>query len=135
MDNRDEIIDFYGYQAEILKKSYNMMGGLLDKNFVKKEVEKRKLSDIYIYGGGFLGIQLYRAIIPFVNVLSMVDKSGKLLVEIDGIPVMNMVEFRSKYNNETVIVTPIKFYREIYHELKEFISDNKIIFLEEFGGE
>ncbi len=134
MKNRDELIDIYGYEAEIFKKSYNMMGRLLDKNFIKNEVEKRKLSDMYIYGGGFLGIQFYRAITPFVNVLSVVDKSGKLLVEMDDIPVINISDFRNQYEDETVIVTPLKFYREIYHELKEFVLNNKIIFLEEFGG-
>ena len=82
-----------------------------------------------------MGIQLYRAITPFVNVLSIIDKGGKLLVEMDDIPVMDMTDFRKEYKDEPVIVTPMKFYREIYHELREFISDNKIIFLEEFGGE
>ena len=64
MDNKDELIDIYGYQSEIFSKSYYMMGRLLDKNFVKKEVKKREMSDIYIYGGGYLGIQNNRAIIP-----------------------------------------------------------------------
>lgn len=133
MKDKDELIDIYGYQAEIYGKSYSMMGRLLDPNFVKQMTEKGNLSDIYIYGGGYLGIQLYRAISPIVNVLSLVDKKGKLLIDgIDDIPVMNMDNFQKEYNNQVVIVTPLKFYREIYHELKEFVSEDKIIFLEEF---
>lgn len=133
MKDKDELIDIYGYQAEIYGKSYSMMGRLLDPNFVKQMTEKGNLSDIYIYGGGYLGIQLYRAISHVVNVLSLVDKKGKLLIDgLTDIPIMNMDNFQKKYNNQMVIVTPLKFYREIYHELKEFVSEDKIIFLEEF---
>ncbi|MCI9399465.1 MAG: hypothetical protein HFJ07_06565 [Lachnospiraceae bacterium] len=134
MDNKDDLIDIYGEQSEIFSKSYFMMGRLLDKNFIKKEIQKRELSDIYIYGGGYLGIQLYRAIIPYVNVLSVVDKKGKLMIEMEDIPIMDMVNFRTYYKDQEVIVTPLKFYREIYYELKTFITEEKIIFLEEFGG-
>ncbi len=135
MDNgKDELIDIYGYQAEIYSKSYNMMGCLLDRDFVKNEVEKRRLSDVYIYGGGFLGIQLYRAITPFANVLSIVDKKGKLLIAMEGMPVIDGRSFRNQYQGETVIVTPLQYYKEIYSALREFVPDNKIIYLEEFGG-
>lgn len=134
MDNKDDLIDIYGEQSEIFSKSYFMMGRLLDKNFIKKEIQKRELSDIYIYGGGYLGIQLYRAIIPYVNVLSVVDKKGKLMIEMEDIPIMDMANFRTYYKDQEVIVTPLKFYREIYYELKTFITEEKIIFLEEFGG-
>lgn len=135
MENKDELIDIYGYQAEVFAKSYNMMGRLLDSSFVKNEMERRKWSDIYIYGGGYLGIQFYRAAAPCVNVLSIVDKKGKLLIDsIDDIPVIDMDTFRNQYRNQPIIVTPLKFYREIYHELKEFVLDDKIVFLEEFGG-
>lgn len=135
MDNgKDELIDIYGYQAEIYSKSYNMMGCLLDRDFVKNEVEKRRLSDIYIYGGGFLGIQLYRAITPFANVLSIVDKKGKSLIAMEGMPVIDGRSFRNQYQGEAVIVTPLQYYKEIYSALREFVPDNKIIYLEEFGG-
>lgn len=134
MGNKDDLIDIYGYQSEIFSKSYYMMGQLLDRNLVKKEVQKRALSDIYIYGGGYLGIQLYNAIVPYVNVLSVVDKKGKLMIKIEDIPIIDMCNFRAQYKDEMVIVTPLKYYREIYHELSTFVSDEKILFLEEFGG-
>ena len=135
MESKDELIDVYGYQTEVYTKSYNMMGRLLDNNFVKREVKRREWSDIYIYGGGYLGIQLYRVISPLVNVLSLVDKKGKLLMNnINDIPVMDMSTFRGLYENQPVVVTPLRFYREIYHDLKEFVAEDKIIFLEDFGG-
>lgn len=135
MESKDELIDVYGYQTEVYTKSYNMMGRLLDNNFVKREVKRREWSDIYIYGGGYLGIQLYRVISPLVNVLSLVDKKGKLFINnINDIPVMDMSTFRGLYENQPVVVTPLRFYREIYHDLKEFVAEDKIIFLEDFGG-
>ena len=48
MESKDELIDVYGYQTEVYTKSYNMMGRLLDNNFVKREVKRREWSDIYI---------------------------------------------------------------------------------------
>ena len=135
MESKDELIDVYGYQTEVYTKSYNMMGRLLDNNFVKREVKRREWSDIYIYGGGYLGIQLYRVISPLVNVLSLVDKKGKLLINnINDIPVMDMSTLRGLYETQPVVITPLRFYREIYHDLKEFVAEDKIIFLEDFGG-
>lgn len=134
MEKEDELIDIYSYQAEIFGKSYYMMGNLLDKAFVKREVDRRQLTEIFIYGGGYLGIQLYRAISPFVSVLSVVDKKGKLLIDtIDDVPVMDMEAFVQQYGNQPVIVTPLKFYHEIYRDLKELVPEDKIIFLQEFG--
>ena len=134
MENKDGLIDIYGYQSEIFSKSYYMMGRLLDKNFIKEEVQKRELSDIYIYGGGYLGIQLYKAIIPYVNVLSIVDQKGKLMIDMEDISIIDMCSFQAQYQDEIVIVTPLKYYREIYRDLRMFVAKDKIIFLEEFGG-
>jgi hypothetical protein len=128
MENKDDLIDIYGYQSEIFSKSYYMMGRLLDKNFIKEEVQKRELSDIYIYGGGYLGI------IPYVNVLSIVDQKGKLMIDMEDISIIDMCSFQAQYQDEIVIVTPLKYYREIYRDLRMFVAKDKIIFLEEFGG-
>lgn len=135
MENKDELIDLYGYESEIFSKSYYMMGRLLDSSFIKNEIETRKWRDIYIYGGGYLGIQLYKAASPYVNVLAVVDKKGKLLIDsIKDIPVIDADIFRNQYRGQPIVVTPLKFYKEIYHNLIEFVADDKIIFLEEFGG-
>ena len=134
MENKDDLIDIYGYQSEIFSKSYYMMGRLLDKNFIKEKKKKRELSDIYIYGGGYLGIQLYKAIIPYVNVLSIVDQKGKLMIDMEDISIIDMCSFQAQYQDEIVIVTPLKYYREIYRDLRMFVAKDKIIFLEEFGG-
>ena len=67
--------------------------------------------------------------------MSLVDKKGKLLINnINDIPVMDMSTLRGLYENQPVVITPLRFYREIYHDLKEFVAEDKIIFLEDFGG-
>ena len=133
MDGKEDLIDAYAYQSEIWSKAYQIMGWLLDKKRVSKEVNRWNMSDIYIYGGGYLGIQLYQAIMPYVNVLSVVDKSGKLKIEIDKLPVMDMKSFRDRYKDELVIVTPIQYYKEIYCDLREFVSKDNIAFLGDWG--
>lgn len=133
MEEKDELIDYYGDAAYLFNKCYKMMGRLLNKNFVKRAVELRKMSEIYIYGGGYLGVQLYHAISPYVNVLSIVDKNGKLRTENEDIPVINVETFCRNYKDELVIITPIQYYGEIYNEIKNFVLDKNILFIEELG--
>lgn len=134
MENKDELIDFYGYNYEIWLRAYQAMGRLLDKNLIANEVKKRKINDIYIYGGGYLGIQFYYAIVPFVNVLSIVDKKGQLKLANENMSVIDMDTFRDYYRDELVVITPIQYYMEIYNELKSFVLDDKMLFLEELWG-
>lgn len=133
MIENEKLIDAYVYQGELWSKAYHIMGWLLDQSRVGKEVKRWNMSDIYIYGGGYLGIQLYQAIAPYVNVLSVVDKSGRLKIEIEKIPVMDMDSFGEQYRNELIVVTPIQYYKEIYHDLQEFVPKDKIAFLGDWG--
>lgn len=134
MNELDELLDACTYELEIFSSGYRMMGQLLDREYVKNKIEILGLSEIYIYGGGYLGIQLFNAVNQFVNILSVVDKSGKLLLDISGIPVIDLNEFKSVYNQQRVIITPIKHYKSIYTELSEFIPGNKMVCLGEFLG-
>lgn len=133
MGGKEGLMDAYAYQSEIWSKAYQIMGWLLDKKRVSKEVERWNMSDIYIYGGGYLGIQLYQAIVLYANVLSVVDKSGKLKIEIEKIPVMDTKSLHKHYKDELVIVTPIQYYKEIYQDLQEFVPKDKIAFLGDWG--
>ena len=122
------------YESEIFSASYELMGQMLDREYVKNRLEMLELFDVYIYGGGYLGIQLYNAINLFVNISGVVDKSGKLLLEISDIPIIDLNEFRSQYRQQRVIITPIKHYKSIYKELSEFVPKDKILYLGEFLG-
>lgn len=134
MESLDKLMDTYEYESELFLIGYEMMGRMLDREYVKERTEMLKESQAYIYGGGYLGIQLYNAVNQFVNILNVVDKSGKLLIDIPDIPVINLKEFKAVYGQETVIITPIKHYKSIYTELSEFVLKDKLIYLGEFLG-
>ena len=134
MNEVDKLLDIYAHELDIFSSSYEMMGQMLNREYVKNRIEMFGLSDVYIYGGGYLGIQLYNALKQFVNILSVVDKNGKLLIDIPDIPVISLNEFRSVYEQQRVIISPIKHYKSIYTELIEFVPKDKIIYLGEFIG-
>jgi len=134
MEDLDKLLDACTYELEIFSSYYKMMGQMLDRKYIKSRAEIMGLLDIYIYGGGYLGIQLYDAISPYVNVLSIVDRSGKMLIEVPDIPVVALDEFKSVYKGQNVIITPVRHYKSIYMELSGFIPKNRMIFLGEFLG-
>lgn len=134
MKQLDELLDACTYELEIYSISYSMMGQMLDKEYIKTRIEMLRLSDIFIYGGGYLGIQLYNAINQYVNVLKIVDRNGKALIDLSDIPVISLEDFKSIYKGQEVIITPIKYYKSICLELSKFVSIDKIIYLGEFLG-
>ena len=130
----DTLFDIYANEMEIASACYEMMGRLLDKKYVKERVEIAQLSDVYIYGGGYLGIQLYNSISQFTNVIDVVDRKGKLILDICDIPVISLEKFKCVYEGQMVVITPVKFYKSIYEELAKFIPEKKIIYLSELLG-
>ena len=138
MKQLDELLSIYSREIEILNEGnecYEMMGKLLDKKCIKKNVEYLKLSEVYIYGGGYLGIQLYYAIKEWIRIISVVDRQGAMMFDIPEITVIDMDKFKKTYQGQSVIVTPIKHYREIIHSLEGFVPTEKMIFLSEIVGE
>lgn len=134
MDEKDELLELYLRESDLLFSCYEMMGRLLDKKQIEKRVKELELKKIYIYGGGFLGLQLYRAVENLLTVIAVVDKSGGLIHDLPEIPVIDYERFCQEYAGETVIVTPMKHYQRIYEDLSQFIPKEKIMFLGEFQG-
>ena len=130
----EQLLDAYEYEMEIALNNYNMMGQMLDVAYVQSRLRFWEINELYIYGGGYTGIQLYNAAKEFANVQAIVDKTGALLVNIPDIPVINMEEFRSQYQNQKVIITPNKFYQEIQNDISSFVPQEKMIYLGEFLG-
>ncbi len=128
----EELIDLYAEEVDVLAACYERMGNLLDRKRIKNRVEELKLKELYIYGGGYLGIQFYYAVKDFIKVISIIDKSGQLLVEVPNVDVIDLNTFQKNYRGQQIVITPIKHYREIYNELISYIPENKIMFLEDF---
>lgn len=132
MNIEENLLELYMRDYEIEWYSYHMMGKLLESKWVKKRVELYNLQSLYIYGGGYLGVQLYKAVEDMVNIKAVVDKNGSLSVDIEDIRVISLDDLRKEYSSEKIIITPMKYYRVIQNDLLEFIDKDNILFLGEF---
>lgn len=135
MEAWEELLEAYSNEVDILAASYEMMGIMLNSRAVVSRFQERGISELYIYGGGFLGIQLFRAIYEDLNVISVVDKSGGLMTDVpQAIPVMDLTGFEQEYAGETVVVTPAKHFYAIQKDIKRFVPMEKILYLGELLG-
>lgn len=128
----EKIFDYYAKDYKIQFFNYKMMGKLLETENVKKRIEIYNIRDLYVYGGGYLGVQLYNAVKDFVTVKALVDKSGGLSVDVQGIKSISFDGLKENYIDEKIIITPIKYYKEIKKDLEQFIDKRNILFLGEF---
>lgn len=127
-----KIFEYYVEEKDIASFSYTMMGKLLETSNIKKRVKLWNIREMYIYGGGYLGIQLYNAVKDIVNVMAVVDKSGGISVEVNNVYSISFDDFIKVYKNEIVIITPVKYCKEIKKDLSEYVKNEKILFLGEF---
>ena len=134
MTAEEQIRDAYAKELEIMACSYDMMGKMLDARHIQKRIRLLGVDELYIYGGGYLGIQFYKAVYDMVQIPAIIDKSGGLLLDLPDIPVIDFEEFKKKYNGQKVIITPVKFYREIYGDLSSFVPLEQLVFLGELMG-
>ncbi|MCM1231003.1 MAG: hypothetical protein NC489_12800 [Ruminococcus flavefaciens] len=125
------ILDEYVLNYRVEAESYRMMGKMLDEAFVCKRLELYDIFDVYIYGGTYLAAQLYRVIQSKVNVKGIIDKNYNVAVNID-VPILALGEARKVYLNEKIIITPIKYYKEICADLLQFVQEKNIILLGDF---
>lgn len=135
MEALEELLEAYANEVDILSASYEMMGAMLNGSAVVSRLQKRGISELYIYGGGFLGIQLFRAVCEDLNVISVVDKSGGLIIDIpQTVPVIDLAGLEKEYAGQMVVVTPVKHFYAIQEDLKRFVPTEKILYLGELLG-
>lgn len=130
----NELLDAYAEDLAIAECSIEMMGKLLDQEYLKKRLASLNAHELYVYGGGYLGIQFYCACNKLIKILSMVDKQGCLRLNIADIPVTDLAGLKEAYRDEYIIVTPVRYYQEIQKDLLLFVPKTRILFLGEFLG-
>ncbi len=130
----NELLDAYAEELAITECSFELMGKLLDQDYLKKRLDSLNTPALYVYGGGYLGIQFYRACEGLINILSIVDKQGCLRLDITDIPVTNLDGLKKVYKGENIIVASVRYYQEIQQDLLSFVPEAKILFLGEFLG-
>ncbi len=130
----DELLDAYAEELAITESSFEIMGQLLDQKHLKKRLDSLNVRELYIYGGGYLGIQFYRACENLMKVLSIVDKQRCLRLNIEDVPVIDLEGLKKVYKDEYIIITPVRYYQEIQQDLLSFVPKTKILFLGELMG-
>lgn len=128
----EELIDRYAEDYRIESFSYKMMGKLLETEKVKKRLKIYGIHELYIYGGGYLGVQLYNAVNGFADVKAIVDKSGGISVDVSGIHSISVKDLEKQYANEKIIITPVRYYAAVRRDLIRFIDGENILYLGEF---
>ena len=119
------IVEAYIRDYSIASASYEMMGLMLNNQYVEERIKLFNIENLYIYGGTYMAVQLY------VNIKGIVDKSGGTVVQ-DLISVLPLDIFQKQYQNEKVIVTSIRFFQEIKQDLQQFIDAENILGIGEF---
>ncbi|MCI9602598.1 MAG: hypothetical protein HFI17_19300 [Lachnospiraceae bacterium] len=121
-----EIFENYARDYKIESISYQILGMMLDEKYVVERLKMFGLNNIYIYGGTYMAIQLYRIGKKHIKIKGIVDKSGRMVLN-EKVTVMLLDELKKKYENEFIIVTPLRYYSEIKRELEQFVDTTKIM--------
>lgn len=132
VEKLEELLDYYAEDYKIESYSYKMMGKLLEVDKIKKRLEIYGIQELYIYGGGYLGVQLYNAVKDYIDVKAVVDKSGGIIVDVQGIDAISVEELEGRYKGETIVITPVRYYSVIKKDLIRFVDEKKILYLGEF---
>lgn len=130
-ENEKQIMEEYVKNGSIDAWMYKIMGRMLDEKYVEKRLSIFGINNMYIYGGTYLAIQLYRVANKFTTVKGIVDKAGRLAIN-EQVAVFTLDEFRKVYNGETVIVTSLRYFQEIRRELEAFVDKKEIMDVGEF---
>lgn len=130
----NDLLDAYAEELAIAECNFEMMGELLDVDYLKNRLDYLSANELYVYGGGYLGIQFYRACNKLIKILSIVDKQGCLRFNIPDIPVTNLDGLKKAYRGEKIIITSARYYQEIQKDLLPFVPKSQILFLGEFLG-
>lgn len=121
-----QILNEYDRDCFIEAISYEAMGKMLDENYVKERLRMFDLRELYIYGGTYMAIQLYRVGRKYVDIRGIVDRAGKLIME-EAVSVMTLDELKNIYSGEKIVITPVRYFQQIRNELSVFADDRDIV--------
>lgn len=134
MNIPEELVNLYISEAEIVSSSFELMGKMLDTKLIEERKKLFDISELYIYGGGYLGIQFYRSICDMAKIIAVVDKRGYSQVDIADILVIDQQMLKEMYRGEYIIIASVRYYQEIKKDLCFFVPENKVLYLGEFLG-
>lgn len=131
-DNELKIYEEHIRKEELYQIRFELMGMMLDSMMIGSIIDKWKWKSVYIYGGGYLGIQAYHAFSPYIQILGMVDRSGGIVIPIDEARVYSLEEFIEENDSKSpVIITPLESAKMIYQDLAAYIDEERIYYINE----
>lgn len=101
-DAEKRILEDYAFKYSVANMSYNILGRMLDEEYLKKKIRAFGINHMYIYGGTYMAVQLYRASKKHTDIKGIVDKSCRIAIN-DKVSVITLDEFKEIYNGEKVI--------------------------------
>lgn len=121
-----QILEDYARKYSIASMSYKIMGMMLDEKYVKERISAFNINHMYIYGGTYMAVQLYRSGGKFTDIKGIVDKSCRIAKN-DNISVITLDDFKKVYNGENVIVASLRFFQEIKKDIELFVNTDNIM--------
>lgn len=122
----EQILEEYAREYNIASTSYELMGLMLNSQYVEERLKMFNLENVYLYGGTYMAVQLYRVGKEFINLKGIVDKSRKIVLN-EKVSVFTLNEFKEKYNDEKIIITPMRYFYEIKEDLRLFVNAENIL--------
>lgn len=131
-ENELRIYEEHIRKEELYRIRFELMGLMLDSVTIRSIIDIQKWKSLYIYGGGYMGIQAYRAFSPYTEIVGMIDRSGGLMIQIEGVKVYSLEEFVKEYDGKSpVIITPLESARAIYRDLIGYVNEERIYYINE----
>ena len=121
-----QILEDYARKYSIASMSYKIMGMMLDEKYVKERLRAFNINHMYIYGGTYMAVQLYRSGRKFTDIKGIVDKSCRIAIN-DDVSVIALDAFKEIYNNEKVVVASLRFFQEIKKDIESFVNADNIM--------
>lgn len=118
------------YEPETYRTAYFLLKLKGKEYFIKDFFDKRNIEAVSVYGVRNLGLEYVSALkAAKVRINCIIDRNYCSYTDgIDGIPVLGIQEYCEKRFNDTVIVTPIKFFNNIVVDLiKSGVSESQIL--------
>ncbi len=125
------IFDSHVRKEELLQIKFGLMGQLLRRDKVKGIVDKYNWQSLYIYGGGYLGLQAYDAFGHFIDMAGIIDQTGELLLPRDDIDTFLPQDLAKLEDDLPIIITPLEYACAIRNDLLKFRSEERIYYLNE----
>lgn len=131
-ENERKIYEEHIRKEELYRLKFELMGMLLDQTVIRSIIANRIWESLYIYGGGYIGIQAYKAFSRFVEIVGIIDRSGGLTIPIDGGKIYSLEEFVKEDDGRSpVVITPIESAQKIYQDLSDNVDEERIYYINE----